>query len=176
MTYNQGLLIGRFQPFHQGHYHAIEYALEQVNHLLLGIGSSNRSMEVKNPFTIQERILMIDSSLTPQQKEKISIHPIPDLQNHKKWVDLIEQTLPSFDVVFTNDDITGRLYTKKGIPVRDIPFLNRVHLSGTVIRHLISSKKEWQHLVPTGTVSVVKPIQDRLHKNTTESVRNPDDT
>lgn len=160
--YDKGLLIGRFQPFHNGHMHAIVCVLGQVSHLLLGIGSSNRSIEKENPFTAQERELMIQKSLNRQQQESITMHPIPDVQNHIKWIAQIEQTLPRFDVIFTNDSLTHKLYMQRGVPVRNIPFLDREHLSGTNIRHRISTGHTWHHLVPAGTAMVVEPIQDRL--------------
>ena len=37
-----GLLIGRFQPFHLGHLEAVNFALSKVEQLYIGIGSSNR--------------------------------------------------------------------------------------------------------------------------------------
>lgn len=50
-----GLLIGRFQPFHLGHLEAILFGLSKVENLWIGIGSSNKSHEMKNPFTADER-------------------------------------------------------------------------------------------------------------------------
>ena len=43
-----GFLIGRFQPFHLGHLEAVKFALSNVNHLYIGIGSSNKSNELRN--------------------------------------------------------------------------------------------------------------------------------
>ena len=56
-----GLLIGRFQPFHLGHLDAVLFALSRVENLWIGIGSSNKRNEKKNPFTADERIEMIIS-------------------------------------------------------------------------------------------------------------------
>lgn len=168
IMYDEGLFIGRFQPFHSGHMYAVKHILDQVHHLLLGIGSSNRAMERDNPFTAQERKLMIQKSLNPQQQNRITIHFIPDVQNHIRWITLIEKTLPQFDIVFTNDDITCRLYTQKSIPVRNIPLLDRRHVSGTNIRRLISAGEAWHHHVPAGTVAIVEPIQYRLNGNITD--------
>ena len=58
-----GFLIGRFQPFHLGHLEAIKFALAKVEHLHVGIGSSNKSHEERNPFTADERKKMILSSI-----------------------------------------------------------------------------------------------------------------
>ena len=50
-----GLLIGRFQPFHFGHLEAIHFGLSKVDTLFIGIGSSNKSHQERNPFTADER-------------------------------------------------------------------------------------------------------------------------
>ena len=64
-----GFLIGRFQPFHLGHLEAIKFALSKVEHLHVGIGSSNKSHEKRNPFTADERKKMILSSIDDKLKK-----------------------------------------------------------------------------------------------------------
>ena len=54
-----GFLIGRFQPFHFGHLEAVNFALSNVDQLYIGIGSSNKSYQPRNPFTAKERNKMI---------------------------------------------------------------------------------------------------------------------
>ena len=57
-----GFLIGRFQPFHLGHLEAVNFALSKVEQLYIAIGSSNKSNQPRNPFTVEERKQMILSS------------------------------------------------------------------------------------------------------------------
>ena len=45
-----GLLIGRFQPFHLGHLDALQFALSKVDKLWVGLGSSNLPPQKDNPF------------------------------------------------------------------------------------------------------------------------------
>ena len=47
----QGLLIGRFQPFHLGHFEALQFALSKVDKLWVGLGSSNKPTQKNNPFS-----------------------------------------------------------------------------------------------------------------------------
>jgi nicotinamide-nucleotide adenylyltransferase len=84
-------------------------------------------------------------------KEKISIYFIPDLDNHIKWIEKIDTIVPNFDIIFSNDELTNHLYSKRDIQVITIPFLNRDRLSGTNIRDLIISDQKWDDLVPKGT-------------------------
>src|SRR3989304_1956582 len=109
-----GLLIGRFQPFHLGHIEALRFALSQVDNLWIGIGSSNKPTEKNNPFTADERKEMILSSIDNSISSRIQIYYIPDFENHKKWIENIDSIVPDFGVLFTNDELTQSLYSKRG--------------------------------------------------------------
>ena len=146
-----GLLIGRFQPFHLGHLEALQFALSKVDKLWLGLGSSNKPMEKTNPFSVEERKQMILSSIDDSIKNKISIFPIPDLDNHVKWIENIDTIVPDYQIVFSNDPMTEHLYSKRDVNVMTIPFFKRDQLSGTRLRDLIKSDQKWDDLVPEGT-------------------------
>jgi len=146
-----GLLIGRFQPFHLGHLEALRFALSKVDKLWIGLGSSNKPSEKNNPFSAQQRKEMILSSIDDSMKERIAIYFIPDLDNHMNWIEKIDTIVPEFDIVFSNDELTKHLYSKRTVQVIPIPFLKRDELSGTNIRDLIISDQKWEHLVPEGT-------------------------
>ena len=159
-----GLLIGRFQPFHLGHLEALQFALSKVDKLWVGLGSSNKPMEKNNPFSAEERKKMILSSIDDSMKNKISIYFIPDLDNHVKWIEKIDTIVPKFDIVFSNDPLTNHLYSKRTINVISIPFLNRDTLSGTNIRNLIISDQKWENFVPEGTKNFLinSSVKERL--------------
>ena len=146
-----GLLIGRFQPFHLGHLEALQFALSKIDKLWLGLGSSNKPMEKTNPFTVEERKQMILSSIDDSIKNKISIYSIPDLDNHVKWIENIDTIVPDYQIVFSNDPMTEHLYSKRNVNVMTIPFFKRDQLSGTRLRDLIKSDQKWDDLVPEGT-------------------------
>lgn len=146
-----GLLIGRFQPFHLGHLNALNFALSKIDKLWVGLGSSNKPLQKTNPFSAEERKKMILSSINESMKQRIYIYFIPDLENHIKWVELIDTLVPKFDIIFTNDELTSHLYSKRGVTVLSIPFVKRDLLSGTNIRNMITSDQKWEDLVPEGT-------------------------
>ena len=146
-----GLLIGRFQPFHLGHLDALRFALSKVDKLWIGLGSSNKPLQKNNPFSAEERKEMILSSIDESMKQRIQIYFIPDLENHMKWIELIDSLVPKFDTVFTNDELTRHLYSKRDVEVLPIPFVKRDILSGTNIRNMMISDQKWEDLVPAGT-------------------------
>jgi len=158
-----GLLIGRFQPFHLGHLEALRFALSKVDKLWVGLGSSNKPIQKNNPFSAEERKKMILSSIDDSMKKKISIYFIPDLDNHIKWIEKIDTIVPKFDIIFSNDELTKQLYSKRTIQVISIPFLKRDALSGTNIRDLIISDQKWDNLVPEGTKNFLMNTSAKEH-------------
>ena len=156
-----GLLVGRFQPFHLGHLEALQFALTKVDKLWVGLGSSNQPIQKNNPFSANQRKKMILSSLPNYMKEKISIYSIPDLDNHIKWIEKINDIVPNFDVIFSNDELTKHLYSKRNVKVISIPFLKRDRLSGTNIRDLIITDQKWDNLVPEGTKNFLLRIMPK---------------
>jgi len=153
-----GLLIGRFQPFHLGHLDALRFALSKVDKLWVGLGSSNQPLLRNNPFSAEERKKMILSSVDDSIRNKIEIYFIPDFEDHKKWAEHIDTIVPKFDIVFTNDDMTKYLYSKREIKVIAIPFTKRDVLSGTNIRDLMLCDQPWEEFVPNGTKNFLNEI------------------
>ena len=156
-----GFLIGRFQPFHLGHLEAIKFALSNVEHLHVGIGSSNKSHEERNPFTADERKEMILSSIDDVIGKRISLHYIPDVDDHSKWTNLVDEIIPEYDVVFSNDDFTHELYGKRGKSIISVDLKSRSNLSGTNIRNLILTDQNWKEVVPSGTRDVLSQIDGK---------------
>ena len=159
-----GLLIGRFQPFHLGHLDAVLFGLSRTENLFIGIGSSNKSNESRNPFSAKERREMIISSIEPSMAERTKIFDIPDVGDHEKWAFEIDKIVPKYDVVFTNDEFTKTLFEKRQINVIQVMLKDREKFSGTNVRQLILDGKNWQDFVPYGTRKVLDRINatDRL--------------
>jgi nicotinamide-nucleotide adenylyltransferase len=153
-----GLLIGRFQPFHLGHLDAVLFGLSRAENLFICIGSSNKSNERKNPFSAEERREMITLSIESSITDRIKIFDIPDVGDHEKWTFEIDKIVPKFDTVFTNDEFTKTLFEKRKISVISVILKDREKFSGTNIRNLITEDKNWRDLVPQGTRNVLDSI------------------
>ena len=161
-----GLFIGRFQPFHQGHLEAVKFGLSHVENLWICIGSSNKSNEKRNPFSADERKEMILSSLESVMLKRIQIYHVPDIDDHEKWTYHIDSIVPKYDIVFSNDDFTLTLYQKRGIKTMKVPLKEREKFSGTNIREMIATGKNWKELVSEGTKNLLLKIdaERRLQK------------
>jgi nicotinamide-nucleotide adenylyltransferase len=154
-----GLLVGRFQPFHNGHLNAVKFALKRVDYLYIIVGSAQRSHERDNPFTAGERISMIKSALDENgvDPSKWMAIPIQDADSHSVWVSSVRSMVPRFDIVFTNDSLTYTLFKEEGgIEVEAVPFLDREHYSATNVRNRILERKDWESLVPDQVASLVR--------------------
>ena len=150
-----GLLIGRFQPFHLGHLDAVLFGLSRTENLFICIGSSNKSNERRNPFSAEERKEMIISSIEPSMADRLKIFDIPDVGDHEKWTFEIDRIVPKYDIIFTNDEFTKTLFEKREMNVVPVVLKDRDKFSGTNIRKLMADDKNWQDLVPQGTRKVL---------------------
>jgi nicotinamide-nucleotide adenylyltransferase len=154
----KALFIGRFQPFHKGHLKSIQYILKRYDEIIIGIGSSQYSHTVDNPFTSDERIEMIKLTLKSKNITNFKIILIPDIHNPPKWVDHILEIYSDFDVVVTNSNLTKQLFLDKGCKVIETPVYSKEKYSGRVIRNKIAKNKDWKDCVPSEVVDIIKKI------------------
>lgn len=160
------LFIGRFQPFHKGHLQIIQSACSKYDEVIIGLGSSQYGYTLENPFTSDERKLMIEESLKGTDVKNYGITLIPDIHDYPKWVDYVVSIISDFDVVISNSTLTKRLFSEKGYVVKKTPLYNRGKCSGQEIRRRIINDEPWENLVPGPVYDVIKNIDgvNRLKK------------
>lgn len=162
----RGLYIGRFQPFHMGHLHAVKHALSEVNEVIIVVGSAQRSHSLDNPFTAGERMVMVREALNEGgiSPLKYWIIPIRDLNVHMMWVSEVKGYTPEFERVYSNEPLTRRLFLEAGYRVESIPFKNRRRYSATEIRRRMVNGEHWKNLVPKIVAEFIEQIGgvDRL--------------
>jgi nicotinamide-nucleotide adenylyltransferase len=101
----RGLYVGRFQPFQLGHLEAIKRILEEVEELVVVIGSAQYSHNHANPFTAGERLVMIRNALEEAKIDfaRVWVVPVPDVHLHMMWVSAVEGYTPKFEIVQHKD-------------------------------------------------------------------------
>ena len=156
----RGLFVGRFQPFHLGHLEAVKDILEKIDELVIVVGSSQYSHRIDNPFTAGERVTMIRKALEEQgiSPSRYWIVPVPDVHVHMTWVSQVLGYTPRFNVVYTNDPLTRRLFIEAGYEVKPVPFYKRKLYSATEIRKRMLNGKNWEKLIPSSVVQFIKEI------------------
>ncbi len=107
----RGLIIGRFQPFNLGHEYLIEQIDEQVDQIVVGIGSAGQSHTRENPLTSGERVHIVQDVLTEMDAETYLI-PIFDVDRNSMWVKHVETICPTFQVAYTNNPFVEWLFPR----------------------------------------------------------------
>lgn len=155
---NYSLVLGRFQPLHQGHMEVIRKCASESEHLIIGIGSAQSSHLPDNPFTAGERYLMLEGALDEAGISNYSIVPIEDLNRYSAWVAHVKAMCPPFSVVYTNNPFTRRLFIEAGYTVKESPMYNRAVYSGTEVRRRMVKDEDWRSLVPKAAAEVIDSI------------------
>lgn len=157
MNMKRGFYIGRFQPYHNGHQSVLEHIAENVDEIIIGIGSAQLSHQVDNPFTAGERVLMITRSLTSLSCPFYVI-PIEDIQRNALWAAHVRSMAPPFDTCYSSNPLVVRLFSESGIDVQSPSMYERERLSGTEIRKRMLAGESWEDLVPDAVVQVLREI------------------
>ncbi len=143
----RGFYIGRFQPYHNGHHNMVDNIAEEVDELVLGIGSAGDSHSRHDPFTAGERIMMITKSLVDYDLVTYAV-PIEDLDRNSVWVSHVQSMSPDFDVAYSNNPLVIRLFEEAGVEVRQSPMFSRDVLEGTEVRDRMVDGGDWQKTRP----------------------------
>lgn len=85
------VLIGRFQPFHNGHATLLKKALESAPRVIVVLGSAFHARSAKNPFTWEERAAMISATLPSQDVGRLSFVPIRDYYEDARWATAVQR-------------------------------------------------------------------------------------
>ena len=157
---NRALYVGRFQPFHLGHLDTIKIVLKSVDELVVVIGSAQYSHNANNPFTAGERLVMVRRALEEAgiAYSRLWIVPVPDVHLHMLWVSALEGYTPKFNVVYSNEPLTRRLFMEKGYKVKNIRFFERKNYNSTLVREKMLKDESWTSLVPKSVAQFITEI------------------
>lgn len=147
-----GMLIGRFQPFHNGHVRIIEQMRRDgITTILVGVGSCQESRTLRNPFSFEERRDMIQAAVPDA-----IIRPIPDFNNPPLWKEYVLATFPEVQALYSGGEGWTQAFKDKEFIIRTVP-RNDLQVSGTMIREKIAKKESIDELIP-------KEVKDFLEK------------
>jgi len=154
------LFVTRTQPFHLGHLKVIKWILKKYDKIIIIIGSSQESNTENNPYTFEERQKMIENTLKGEhiKKDVFEIFGIPDVYDDENWVKSILE-IAKFDVIFTRNPWTKRCFDAFNIPVKEHPMFGNI--SGSKIREMMKSEKEWEKLVPKEVERILKKLTSK---------------
>jgi nicotinamide-nucleotide adenylyltransferase len=131
-----------------------------VDELIVVIGSAQYSHKSYNPFTAGERLFMIRSALKEAGLDlsRLWIVPVPDVHLHMLWVSAVEGYTPKFNVVYSNEPLTRRLFTEAGYKVTELPLFDRKVYNSTLVREKMLKDESWTTLIPKAVADFIREI------------------
>jgi nicotinamide-nucleotide adenylyltransferase len=163
ITITRGLMVGRFQPFHNGHLHLAKQILKECDELIIAIGSAQFNYIYKDPFTAGERVLMIHAALSSEPHEidltKCYIIPIVNDENNARWFGHLKSMVPPFHVLYSGNEFVADLASRE-VKIKKPAFLKKDEYNGTNIRKQIATmqKQNWKSLVPNAVCTIIEEI------------------
>ncbi len=165
----RALYIGRFNPPHKGHLEALKhvFSIDEIDSVVIGIGSAQASYSLKNPLTGGERFELLIKLFENHKeigKKPYHIVPLLDINNNNLFVSQVKSICPSFKFVFSNNPLVQLIFTRAGFKVQEIPLIKRDKYSGSVIRDKIIKNEGWEDYIPGISLDMVKKfnIVERL--------------
>jgi bifunctional NMN adenylyltransferase/nudix hydrolase len=88
-----GVVIGRFQPFHNAHLDLVRFALKAAHKLIIVLGSVNAARDTMNPFSGEQRCAMIRNSLTAEENQRVEFIYAKDYQSNNMWLAAVQSAI-----------------------------------------------------------------------------------
>jgi nicotinamide-nucleotide adenylyltransferase len=139
----------------------INKILQEVDEVIIGIGSAQLSHEIKDPFTAGERVVMMSQALAEENVDpsRYYIIPMQDINFNAIWASHVKMLTPPFSIVYSGNPLVKQLFSEENFEVKEPPLYSRKTLSGTEVRNRILNDGNWEELVPNATVNLIKEIK-----------------
>lgn len=96
MKYQYGIVVGRFQPYHNAHHELVKHTLSLVDTAIIVLGSARKSPDVKNPFTPLRRERMIRSCFPDKIQDRLVFKAVRDYPyNENYWIAEVQNAVQS---------------------------------------------------------------------------------
>jgi nicotinamide-nucleotide adenylyltransferase len=148
-------LIGRFKPLHNGNAVLLERVCEQAEHVIIGIGSSNR-YDLRNPFTAEESREMVERLLKPRfSNYEFLLIPdfghIPSYENGQEWRRYVVEKFGSLDLFVSGNAYVDELLKEDyriAQPFEIEPSSWTAKIKASMVRAEIAKGGDWRPYVP----------------------------
>jgi nicotinamide-nucleotide adenylyltransferase len=169
----QGMIHGRFQPFHNGHLEYLRGAAERSDEVFVGITNPDparikpepsdplRHLPESNPFSYVERLLMVKAAAGDLGLDPRSVHVIPFPVNEPElWAAYVPPGVTQYLRLFSAWGGTklDRL-REAGYEVVVLDEGAEKGVSGADVREAMRNGDEWEALVPAGVARVIRALE-----------------
>ncbi len=174
MQARYGMVHGRFQPFHCGHWQYARAALVRCDHLIVGITNPDPSLIVivaeaadperhlpaANVFTFFERQRMIHAALAEAGVDTacLSIVPFP-IHHPERWGFYCPTESIQFVRIFSAwGKEKAQRFQAMGWRVEVLDAGAAKQVSGSEVRRRLRAGQGWEDLVPAAVAAVLREI------------------
>jgi bifunctional NMN adenylyltransferase/nudix hydrolase len=166
--FTYGVFIGRFQPPHQTHIAVMLEALENVQKLIVVIGSAKTARNIKNPFLAEERQHLIQTALETAgiDKTRIAFTYVRDyFYNEAMWLASVQNGVHSITKGSDHIALLGHVkdnssYYLKSFPQWDyLPTKIVSSLNATEIRNALWTGQPIKNMVNPSTAKWLNEFQ-----------------
>ena len=134
--------LGRFQPFHQGHYKVVEKHRDEFKQLKIVVGSAGKSRETDNPLSFEERKEIIQTCFP-----EITVEKLEDMESDEEWAEKLGERC-SGTLISGNELVQKLVGEFTDLNVVEPELHDPEIYSGSEIRRRMRSGEEWRYLVP----------------------------
>jgi bifunctional NMN adenylyltransferase/nudix hydrolase len=175
-SFDASVLIGRFQPFHNGHLALVQRALELATHVFVVIGSAHTARTPRNPWTYGERADMLLGSLSAVDRARVTCLALRDYYDEPRWRDaLVREVTTRFEKQDTRVALVGHFKDETSEYLRGFagwhldsaPLQGDVHATAIRERYLLATTTERGELLsklapsmPAHVVAWLQAFQD----------------
>jgi bifunctional NMN adenylyltransferase/nudix hydrolase len=162
-------VIGRFQPFHNGHKALIDKALEIADRVVIVLGDTGCKPDLRDPWTPQDRADMIAEAYQKTGAWKIDFVSVEDVPyDDEQWAENLRAAVSPHTALWSECFLVGHKKDASSFyldmfpewqyveadPVKNIHVLGDVPIDGTLIRQsyfgMTGGPWNWKYHVPTG--------------------------
>ena len=148
----RGIVLGRFQPFHKGHFAIMNKALEHCENLSVIIGCTHNKCDPRNPLDFPMRC----AAITKWMAGCVEIFPLYDKPTDEEWLADFFVLFPEQGeyLIFTGSLDDVEFFKDLNLPGFALVVVDRFSeglkaYSGTRIRELQSQNNPlWRTMIP----------------------------
>ena len=168
----RGMIHGRFQPFHNGHLEYMRGAADRSDELWVGITNPDparilpeasdpaRHLPESNPYTYDERLLMVKAAAGDLGLDAERVHVIPFPVNEPDlWAAYVPERITQYLRLFSawGGEKQERLLAA-GYEVVVLDEGVAKGISGIDVREAMQSGGDWEAFVPPGAARVIRSL------------------
>ncbi|MEJ6562793.1 MAG: adenylyltransferase/cytidyltransferase family protein [Euryarchaeota archaeon] len=130
----RAIVLGRFQPLHNGHAYLIAQAAAAFpdDPVMIAVGSAQSEWEPNNPWSAADRTAMV-VAWAESTGHNVEVCTIEDINDPPNWVEHARKHHGE-GILVTSDEATSTLYNDANFPVHTIDLSEREKHEGWRVR------------------------------------------